>query len=353
VTPGAAISAVRIRSKRLEKRVTSSFSRHKGVAPVLSGRAGWQARATLLRVPCSGVQHEIHTKTLSTFQRGRVKKLSNTIGPRKMPGTVHPKTEELLNMLLWTLDTAMRPTYRNLSESYEGWAYRNGFLRQVDRLADGGFLERRGGGDPDTRVYRLTESGRLHALGGRDPAREWGRHWDGKWRLVLFDIVQDHASHRDRLRRYLRSKGFGYLQDSVWVSPHPLEAESDMLAGSRVDVESLVLLEARPVAGESDAEIVRGAWDFAKINKRYAAVLAVLETCPLDSLNLPGVAKKLKDWARRERVAWLAAVTDDPLLPRKLRPTGYLGERAWLKRTKIFNAMARRIGSFASDESDS
>ncbi len=98
---------------------------------------------------------------------------------------MQPKTEEFLGMLLWTLDTALRPTFRNLDQSYEGWAYRNGFLRQVDTLADRGLIERRSGGSPDARIYRLSEQGRLHVLGGRDPEREWNRRWDGRWRVVL------------------------------------------------------------------------------------------------------------------------------------------------------------------------
>ena len=44
-------------------------------------------------------------------------------------------------------------------------------------------------------------------------------------------------------------------------------------------MESLILLEARPCAGESDAEIVAGAWDFERIN-RYARHLKVLAERP-------------------------------------------------------------------------
>jgi len=114
---------------------------------------------------------------------------------------------------------------------------------------------------PDDRVYRLTRQGRLHALGGRDPQARWAREWDGRWRLVLFDVPTAQNSHRTRLRRYLRDKGFGYLQNSVWITPDSLDAERQILVGGKINVESLLLLEARPCAGESDAEIVAGAWD--------------------------------------------------------------------------------------------
>ena len=260
-----------------------------------------------------------------------------------------PKTEEFLYMLLWTLDKAMRPTFRNLHQSYEGWAYRRGLLRQADTLAGRGYIERHAGHGPDARVYRLTEKGYLHALGGRDPEFEWNRRWDGHWRMVLFDIGEEEAARRNRLRHYLRSRGFGYLQHSVWISPHPLEAENRALAGSAIDVESLILLESRPVAGESDTDIVRGAWDFASINKNYSAHLAVLAARPRESIQSPEAARKLKDWARRERAAWLLAVSSDPLLPRSLWPAGYLGERAWKKRIKEFREIGKILAHFDSD----
>ena len=38
---------------------------------------------------------------------------------------------------------------------------------------------------------------------------------------------------RERLRRYLRDKGFGYLQNSVWISPDPLAEERQILGGGK------------------------------------------------------------------------------------------------------------------------
>jgi hypothetical protein len=78
--------------------------------------------------------------------------------------------------------------------------------------------------------------------------------------------------------------------------------------GGRVNVESLLLLEARPAAGESDAEIVHGAWDFVQINRRYARHMEVLDGFPAGELTDPGAAKALRRWAAHEREAWLTAV---------------------------------------------
>ena len=103
------------------------------------------------------------------------------------------KTDELLYSLLWTCDMIAQPTFRNLTDSFECWAYRNGFRQQLARLERQNLIESQGETRSD-RAYRLTDKGRLQALGGRDPEERWGRHWDGKWRLVLFDYPQAKAA---------------------------------------------------------------------------------------------------------------------------------------------------------------
>jgi phenylacetic acid degradation operon negative regulatory protein len=260
---------------------------------------------------------------------------------------MQPKTEEFLNLLLWSTSKLTQPTFRNLTDSYEAWAYRNGLLRQVAQLEKNQFVER-DRKSPGDRLYRLTERGRLHALGGRDPAAQWSRHWDGKWRLVLFDMPMERHIHRGRLRRYLRSRRFGYLQGSVWITPDPMRGEREVLSGGAIDVESLLLLEARPCAGESDAQIVAGAWDFAAINQHYSRHLKLLEHCPETALNNRASAKALQRWASEERSAWLAAMEHDPLLPKCLLPPGYLGCRAWQRRAQVLRQAGRQLQTFTS-----
>ena len=258
---------------------------------------------------------------------------------------MQPKTEEFLNLLLWSADTLTRPTFRNLTDSYESWAYRNGLMRQVATLEKRRILER-DNSSPNDRLYRLTAAGRLHVLGGRDPAERWRRDWDGQWRMVLFDVPTGQNAQRERLRRYLRAKGFGYLQNSVWITPDPLKEERQIMGGGRINVESLLLLEARPCAGESDTEIVAGAWDFERINRRYARYLKVLEEHPIAALRNERAAKALLRWSTTERETWLHAVTNDPLLPARLLPSGYLGERAWRRRVKGLRDASRQLRAF-------
>lgn len=50
-------------------------------------------------------------------------------------------------------------------------------------------------------------------------------HWDGKWRIVLFDIPEKRKKARNAIRWHLRQLGFLELQKSVFVFPYPCDAE--------------------------------------------------------------------------------------------------------------------------------
>jgi len=261
---------------------------------------------------------------------------------------VKPRTEELLNLLLYSCDLLLRPTFRNLTDSYESWAYRNGLDRQLAQLKKRDLLEQAYTGNqrkPDlARVLRLTEAGRLHALGGRDPEACWRQPWDGQWHLVVFDVPNAQTRVRNRLRQTLRSCGFGCLQESVWINPHPLDLSDTPLK----DVKSLTLFTARPCAGESDAEIVAGAWNFSVINRLYQNHQKVLSARPRKSIRNEATARQFQGWAARERTAWLKAVSVDPLLPRSLLPPGYAGRRSWERRSGVLSRAAEQIREFKS-----
>ena len=73
--------------------------------------------------------------------------------------------------------------------------------------------------------YQLTEAGKKvlkrWELGNYKlfkPSR-----WDGRWRIVIFDIPQKKKKIRDHMTMILRTAGFERLQDSVYVFPFPCE----------------------------------------------------------------------------------------------------------------------------------
>ena len=53
--------------------------------------------------------------------------------------------------------------------------------------------------------------------------------WDGKWRLLIFDIEQSERWKRDALRDFLSRLECVLLQKSVWVHPYDCRAEIEVL----------------------------------------------------------------------------------------------------------------------------
>ena len=251
------------------------------------------------------------------------------------------KTEILLYHLLWTAENLTRPHYRLIEDSFEGWAYRNGLSRQLHRLEHQAFIESRRS-PAAKRIYRLTEKGRICALGGRDPEAHWNLPWDGIWRLVSYDLPVLENAARDHLRRLLRIEHYGMIQKSVWISPRHLSEQMRSLCGKGDEVNTILSLEARPGADERNSRIVARAWNFKEINERYSAHQSILRKLPRASRKpTPGEHwKRLEKWSIAEWEAWSRAITSDPLLPRELHPRGYLGVRSWERRKRILTRVA-------------
>lgn len=49
--------------------------------------------------------------------------------------------------------------------------------------------------------------------------------WDGKWRIVIFDIPVEKNLAREALRSKMKNLGFCQLQKSVWINPYECEDE--------------------------------------------------------------------------------------------------------------------------------
>ena len=55
------------------------------------------------------------------------------------------------------------------------------------------------------------------------------KKWDGKWRVIIFDIPESYHHTRDIFRMRIRQLGLYFLQESVFVSPYPCFNEVEFL----------------------------------------------------------------------------------------------------------------------------
>ncbi|OIP06783.1 hypothetical protein COS66_02075 [Candidatus Berkelbacteria bacterium CG06_land_8_20_14_3_00_43_10] len=89
--------------------------------------------------------------------------------------------------------------------------------------------------------YRLTAQGKalVKQFKVHDVTLSHGA-WDGRWRLVSYDIPVEKSAQRNTFRRTLKAWGFCLVQKSLWVFPWECSDEISALAHS-LDIASYVI----------------------------------------------------------------------------------------------------------------
>jgi DNA-binding transcriptional regulator PaaX len=87
----------------------------------------------------------------------------------------------------------------------------------------------------------------------------WSRKWDGRWRLLLFDLPVRQQRLRLPLWRWLRRQHFGYLQQSVWIVPDSINDACIPLRQLKLTPESLTVIEGMPTPPDTNEDIVQSA----------------------------------------------------------------------------------------------
>ncbi|MGI9242333.1 MAG: hypothetical protein ACR2RV_16165 [Verrucomicrobiales bacterium] len=260
---------------------------------------------------------------------------------------------ELLSMMLYGLDMAMRPTMGNLFNGDQAWRDYNDLHRgQFSSMQAAGLIERQGKRGPNGWAIKLTEAGRLRAIGGRDAPARWSRSWNGEWQFLIFDLDNSAGRLRQSLFRWLRSNDFGCLQQSVWITPDPVGDElAHLLRGFGDQSESILVLKSEITNGQKHrlrpGEIASKAWDFEMINSRYLDYLAFAKSGPPKRPTPAGA----RAWVSAEQDAWFRAIRKDPLLPDPLLPKRYLGKEAWAKRDRLLKKAAPMLVALRAGKS--
>lgn len=149
-----------------------------------------------------------------------------------------PKSEIVKDILYWLMiagavyiaSTSPR-FFPSLVRAYKKWK-KYPKKRVYDTFA---YLRRRG--LIETRLENgqvyigFTEKGKKKAgyFQVNDLAIKKPKTWDGKWRVVIFDIAELKKMHREAFRGKLKELGFCFLQKSVWVNPFDCQAEIELL----------------------------------------------------------------------------------------------------------------------------
>ena len=78
------------------------------------------------------------------------------------------------------------------------------------------------------------------------------KKWDGKWRVVIFDIKERYRQIRDGLRIELDHFGFIKLQNSVWITPYPCNDIIALLKTDMMIARDLLYLVVEKIESDND-----------------------------------------------------------------------------------------------------
>lgn len=126
----------------------------------------------------------------------------------------------------------------------------------ISRLIGRGLLERKGYGQ--AAHLTLTKKGKQYA--GQlfnDPSSRLTipKKWDGRWRIVMFDIWEKRRTVRDRLRAVLQRLGFVKVQNSVWAFPYDCEEVITLVRTELRAGKGIAYMVADGIEGDKDLRI--------------------------------------------------------------------------------------------------
>lgn len=146
------------------------------------------------------------------------KKVQENIKGTKLQRAILKVAESAELLTTAGLSGSVYKMYRLIDRAEQKRKYRS-ILAARERLVAGKYLNWEG------RHITLTEKGRkiLQTWEQRNYRVPTPSKWDGKWRVLIFDVPEERKTLREKIRNTLRAIGFKRLQDSVWVYPFDCE----------------------------------------------------------------------------------------------------------------------------------
>lgn len=112
--------------------------------------------------------------------------------------------------------------------------------RAVVRMEKQGLIRQKGALDG---YFVLTAQGKAKALRHNIEKMRIARQkkWDGKWRLIMFDVPEEKKPARQAINYALKKIGCTHYQKSVFITPYPCAKEIDIV-GEAFDVREYICI---------------------------------------------------------------------------------------------------------------
>ena len=171
-------------------------------------------------------------------------------------------------------------------------------------------------------TYKITQKGEKQFDRDLKPLKTTG-HWDGKWRLVIFNLPEKKRDVRDKLRRYLIKLGLGTMQNSVWITPNDIKNEIDCIEKKLSLNEKIKYFEISRNTS-IDKTIIERSWNLPELEDKYKKfsfeaerLIKVIEKSPNSRFS-----------AKKMIYQYSMILKEDPMLPNEFRHKNKLREKA-------------------------
>lgn len=184
------------------------------------------------------------------------------------------------------------------------------FTVSISKMLTTGYLEKVvRNGEP---YLRLTGRG-LKALVRDYPIFSLkNQKWDGKWRMVFYDIPNEKKGIRDSLKSKLKELGFGMIQESIYITPYDLAQDlSEFIEAQQLD-DYVFIGEINKLLIGNKKQLAEKIWGLEKLNDRY------WEIEQKTNAKKP-IAEIISDYEE--------ILQEDPCLPKELLPDNWIGDK--------------------------
>lgn len=181
-------------------------------------------------------------------------------------------------------------------------------------------------------VYlRLTSAGREKIVRDFPVLSLATKPWDGRWRIVIFDIAEIDKNTRELLRDKLRQLGLGMLQESVWITPHDVSVDLREFLENRDLGEAAFVLEVSSILAGDQALLVRKIWNLDALDEAYREIVKDAKKLKEMYMISSGRNSQYTDVKRTElieegrkiRQRYGETLLSDPCLPKELLPVDW------------------------------
>ena len=169
--------------------------------------------------------------------------------------------------------------------------------------------------------YHLTEKGFQELALYFPYVRFLKEKWDGKLRILSYEIPEKKRELRDRLRRQVEGWGLGPWHRSFWLTPHPIIDNLRELTFGKEEEKYIQAFEADHVFGDREI-LIEKVWGKSQLDRKYRELFKKWHLILSQSEDK---AEKLK----KVTAEYIVLLRQDPGLPVELIGSNWIGHEAF------------------------